>query len=430
MHDLKWIRQNPQDLDEGLRRRGKEPVSAAVLDLDTRYRAILTEIQDLQAQRNQLAKQFAIAKQQQQETAALATASEALKDKLATLEGTATTLSEELSTLLAEIPNHLAEDVPEGADESANQIIRQWGEPKHFDFSPQHHFELGESLGLMDFERAIKLSGSRFVVLYDQLSRLERALGAFMLDVHTREFGYREVNVPLLVHENSLFGTGQFPKMREDSFQVNSGHWLIPTAEVALTNLVAQEILSQDSLPLRFTAYSACFRAEAGAAGRDTRGMIRQHQFTKVELVSLTTPEQSKEEHERMVNAAETVLQRLELPYRTMLLCTGDTGFSPRKTYDLEVWLPGQQAYREISSCSNCGDFQARRMNARFRPHEGQKPEFIHTLNGSGLAVGRTLIAIMENYQQQDGSIRIPSILVPYMGGIEIIDREGGVTLI
>jgi seryl-tRNA synthetase len=424
MHDLKWIRQYPLDLDQGLARRGKEPASAAILDLDTRHRALLTELQDLQAQRNQLAKQFAIAKQQQQETASLAAASEGLKAKMATLEVTADSLSEKLKVLLAEIPNHPSRDIPDGLDESANQMIRQWGEARHFDFSPQHHFELGESLQLMDFERAVKLSGSRFVVLYDQLSRLERALAAFMLDIHTREFGYREVNVPLLVQESVLFGTGQLPKMREDIFQVNSGHWLIPTAEVALTNLVAQEILPLDSLPLRFTAYSSCFRAEAGAAGRDTRGMIRQHQFTKVELVSLTTPEQSEDEHEHMTQAAETILQRLDLPYRVMLLCAGDTGFNARKTYDLEVWLPAQKAYREISSCSNCGDFQARRMNARFRPHGGQKPEFIHTLNGSGLAVGRTLIAVMENYQQRDGSIRIPPVLVPYMGGIEIIEKS------
>jgi seryl-tRNA synthetase len=424
MHDLKWIRQFPQDLDQGLVRRGKEPVSATILDLDTRHRALLTELQDLQAQRNQLAKQFAVAKQQQQETASLAAASENLKAKMATHEAETAALSEKLTTLLAEIPNHPAADIPDGLDETANKMIRQWGEPRHFDFPPQHHVELGESLQLMDFERAVKLSGSRFVVLYDQLSRLERALGAFMLDIHTREFGYREVNVPLLVQESALFGTGQLPKMREDSFQVNSGHWLIPTAEVALTNLVAQEILPVEDLPLRFTAYSSCFRAEAGAAGRDTRGMIRQHQFTKVELVSLTTPEQSEDEHERMVKAAETILQRLELPYRTMLLCAGDTGFSAQKTYDLEVWLPAQKTYREISSCSNCGAFQARRMNARFRRSSEQKPEFIHTLNGSGLAVGRTLIAVMENYQQRDGSIRIPSVLIPYMGGIEIIQKS------
>lgn len=425
MHDLKWIREHPEEFDKGLVRRGLEPRSEAIRDLDWNRRVALTNLQNRQNDHKKIAEQYVIAKQLGKDEAEWIEAAKKNKSKIAEDEEKADDYSKKLNTLLAEIPNYLDKDVPEGTDESANQMVRQWGEPKCFDFPPQQHFELGESLGLMDFERATKLSGSRFVVLYDQLSRLERALGAFMLDVHTREFGYREVNVPLLVKEEVLYGTGQFPKMREDSFQVNSGHWLIPTAEVALTNLVAEEILSQKSLPLRFTAYSACFRAEAGAAGRDTRGMIRQHQFTKVELVSLTTPEQSAEEHERMVKAAETILQRLELPYRTMLLCAGDTGFNARKTYDLEVWLPGQQAYREISSCSNCGDFQARRMNARFRSPQGQKPEFIHTLNGSGLAVGRTLIAILENYQQHDGSIRIPSILVPYMGGIEVIEREG-----
>ncbi|MEI8295577.1 MAG: serine--tRNA ligase [Alphaproteobacteria bacterium] len=423
MHDLKWIRQFSEELDRGLARRGKEPLSKEILDLDTKHRAALTELQELQASRNQLAKDFAVAKRQGQETTDIAAKSEALKAKMAELETTAARLSEELGIILAGIPNHPAADIPDGLDESANEQVRQWGEPRSFDFTPRHHFELGEALQLMDFERAVKLSGSRFVVLYDQLSRLERALAAFMLDIHTREFGYREVNVPLLVKESALYGTGQFPKLREDTFQVNADHWLIPTSEVCLTNLVAEEILPSESLPLRFTAYSACFRAEAGAAGRDTRGMIRQHQFTKVEIVSLTQPDQSEEEHERMLKAAETVLQRLELPYRVMLLCAGDMGFNARKTYDLEVWLPGQNAYREISSCSNCGDFQARRMNARWRSAAGQKPEFIHTLNGSGLAVGRTIVAIMENYQEPDGSIRIPTALVPYMGGIEVIEK-------
>jgi seryl-tRNA synthetase len=314
--------------------------------------------------------------------------------------------------------------VPAGADESANVELRRWGEPRAFDFEPKEHDEIGARLG-MDFGRAAKLAGARFVVLFGQLARLERALAAFMLDLHTKDHGYTEVNPPLLVRDRVLFGTGQLPKFADDSFRTTAGHWLIPTAEVALTNLVADEILDSDQLPLRYTAWTPCFRSEAGAAGKDTKGMIRQHQFTKVELVSITKPEASESEHERLTACAETVLQRLELPYRVMILCSGDTGFTVRKTYDLEVWLPGQRRYREISSCSNCGDFQARRMRARFRPKGERRTEFVHTLNGSGLAVGRTLIALLETYQEADGSVRLPPALRPYMDGRERLCPDG-----
>lgn len=427
MHNIKWIRTHPEVFDAGLERRGQPKKSEYILSLDTRHREIITQLQSLQATRNQLAKQFATAKIHNQDTQPIVQASEELKDREARLEAEAHKLSHEIDECLSSLPNHLADDVPEGKDETSNVLIRDWGTRPRFDFSPKSHFELGQALDMMDFGRAAKLSGSRFVILYGLLSRLERALAAFMLDVNTQEFGYKEVTVPLMVQENIMFGTGQLPKFREDQFQVNTGHWLIPTAEVPLTNLVAQEILDYERLPLRFTAYSPCFRAEAGAAGRDTQGMIRNHQFTKVELVSITTPEQSEEEHDRMTRVAETLLQRLGIPYRVMMLCTGDTGFSARRTYDLEAWLPSQDTYREISSCSHCGDFQARRMNARFRHggnQEKNKPEFVHTLNGSGLPVGRTLIAILENYQQNDGSIRIPPVLVPYMDGIEIIRKS------
>lgn len=423
MHDIKWIRTSPDNFDEGLKRRGQPAKASHILDLDTQHRGILTQLQALQTERNQLAKQFAIAKTHQQETHSIAQASEALKAKVASLEASADALSQEIFTCLTSLPNTLAQDVPEGKDEGSNVLVREWGTHPHFAFLPKTHFDLGQTLGMMDFGRAAKLSGSRFVVLYGLLSRLERALAAFMIDTNTREFGYKEVTVPLLVNDAPLFGTGQLPKFREDQFQTNTGHWLIPTAEVPLTNLVAQEILSETELPLRFTAYSPCFRSEAGAAGRDTQGMIRNHQFTKVELVSITKPEQAEAEHERMTHVAESLLQQLGIPYRVMMLCAGDTGFSAKKTYDLEAWLPSQNTYREISSCSHCGDFQARRMNARFRQEDG-KLEFVHTLNGSGLPIGRTLVALLENYQQEDGSIRIPPVLVPYMDGIEIIKKS------
>ncbi|MBV8575909.1 MAG: serine--tRNA ligase, partial [Acetobacteraceae bacterium] len=330
---------------------------------------------------------------------------------------------QDIKDVLAALPNTLDPEVPEGADESANVVIVQHGEPRDLGFEPRQHFELGEALGMMDFAMAAKLAGSRFTVLRGALARLERALGQFMLDLHTREHGYAEISVPLLVNDATMYGTGQLPKFAADSFQTTDGRWLVPTAEVPLTNMVAGEIVPEKQLPIRVTALTDCFRSEAGAAGRDTRGMLRQHQFRKVELVSITHPEQSAAEHERMTEMAERVLALLELPYRRVLLCAGDTGFSSAKTFDLEVWLPGQQTWREISSCSNCRDFQARRMNARFRAADGKAVAHVHTLNGSGVAVGRALIAVLENHQQADGSILVPEVLWPYMGGMERIAR-------
>jgi seryl-tRNA synthetase len=344
-----------------------------------------------------------------------------LKERLPALEEEDKALGAEIEAILAAIPNLPADDVPEGPDESANVECRRWGNPRVFDFTPLDHDVLGEKLGLMDFDGAAKLSGARFVVLKGQIARLQRAIGQFMLDLQTVEHGYTEIDPPLMVKDAAAFGTGQLPKFAEDLFKTNTGHWLIPTAEVPLTNLLADSILDEAALPQRFTALTPCFRSEAGSAGKDTRGMIRQHQFWKVEMVSITHPDRSDEEHQRMTKCAEAVLQRLALPYRVIVLCTGDMGFSARKTYDIEVWLPGQQRYREISSCSNCGDFQARRMKARFRPEGEKGTRFVHTLNGSGLAVGRTLIAVMENYQRADGSIEIPEALRPYMNGLEVI---------
>jgi seryl-tRNA synthetase len=337
------------------------------------------------------------------------------------LELEARTFGDELQALLAMLPNLPAADVPDGPDETANVELRRIGAPRTFDFTPKDHAALGEALGMMDFETAARLSGARFVVLKAGLARLERAIAQFMLDMHTGEFGYTEVAPPVLVRDEALYGVGQLPKFAEDMFRTTGGLWLIPTSEVSLTNLVAEQIVEAASLPLRLTAYTPCFRSEAGAAGRDTRGMIRQHQFPKVELVSICRPDQSEAEHERMTGAAESVLKRLELPFRTVVLCSGDMGFAARKTYDIEVWLPGQNAYREISSCSNCGDFQARRMRARWREAGGKQTQFVHTLNGSGLAVGRTMIAVMENCQQADGSIVLPAALKPYMGGLDVL---------
>ncbi|MCE3230822.1 MAG: serine--tRNA ligase [Alphaproteobacteria bacterium] len=429
MLDLKQIRAQPEILDYALQRRGKPPVAKEILDLDTRHRASLTELQNCQTNRNALAKKFGEAKHNGADTTALSAESDRLKAEIGRWEKEVETYDRDLQALLSSLPNLPAADVPDGQDESQNKVIRTVGDIPVFDFTPKSHFDLGESLELMDFERATKLSGSRFVVMYGDLARLERALAAFMIDVHTREFGYKEVYLPLMVLEKTAWGTGHLPKTREDMFQTTQGLWLIPTAEVALTSLISEETLPEQSLPLRFTAYTPCFRAEAGAAGKDTRGMIRQHQFGKVELVSITTPQQSTAEHERMLSAAETILQRLKLPYQVMDLCTGDLGFHAEKTYDLNVWLPSQNTYREISSCSRCSDFQARRMNSRYRPQATAaepKPalQFVHTLNGSGLAVGRTLIAIMENYQQSDGSILIPEVLKAYMGGVEVIGKE------
>ncbi len=429
MHDLKLIRTTPDVLDASLKRRGKDPLSAKILELDEANRAVTTELQDLQSRRNQIAKSFGEAKRTNQDTTELAAEADQVKSKIAELEEKASEFGKILHDELSGIPNLVGADTPDGLDESQNVEIRKVGTPPTFSFEPKAHYDLGEALNKMDFEMAAKLTGSRFVVLYQELARLERALAAFMIDIHTSKFDYQEVYVPILVNDKTMYGTGQLPKFREDQFQTTSGYWMIPTAEVVLTNLVAEEILAEDQLPLRFTSYTPCFRAEAGAAGRDTRGMIRQHQFGKVELVSIVHPSKSADEHERMTKAAEEILQQLKLPYRVLTLCAGDMGFSAQKTYDLEVWLPSQKTYREISSCSNCGDFQARRMNARFKSQataDNPKPatEFVHTLNGSGLAVGRTMVAILENYQQEDGSIKIPDVLIPYMGGVDVIRKK------
>jgi seryl-tRNA synthetase len=424
MHDLKLWRDQPDALDAALRRRGIAPMAQALLERDRELRALQTELQEQQARRNALSKEIGRIRAQGGDAAAAIAEVGGLKDALQAGEERLRALAEALDAELAGIPNLLADDVPDGDDEGANIEIRRWGEPRAFDFTPKEHDDLGAPLG-MDFARAARLSGARFVALYGQLARLERALATFMLDIQTNEHGYTEVAVPYLVRDQVLFGTGQLPKFGEDSFRTTTGLWLIATSEIALANLVAGEILAEDQLPLRYTAYTPCFRSEAGAAGKDTKGMIRQHQFSKVELVSITRPDASVEEHERMTRCAETVLQRLELPYRVMVLCAGDTGFAVRKTYDIEVWLPGQGRYREISSCSNCGDFQARRMNARYRPHGERRTELVHTLNGSGLAVGRTLIAVLENGQQADGSITLPPALRPYMNGTERLAPHG-----
>ena len=424
MFDIKWIRENPETFDEGLRKRGLEPLSAKLMALDEERRKTLASLQEAQSRRNAASKEIGKAKAAKDEERAQALMKEVadLKEVIQQGEANAKEIEARLNAELAQIPNLPLPDVPVGPDETANVEVRRVGEPPRFDFEPKQHFEIGEALGLMDFETAAKLSGARFVVLKGALARLERALAAFMLDLHTTEFGYIEANPPLLVRDDAAFGTGNLPKFAEDLFQTTNGYWLIPTAEVSLTNFVREEILDEAQLPIRVTAWTPCFRSEAGAAGKDTRGMIRQHQFSKVELVSITTPEQSLAEHERMTACAEEVLKRLGLHYRTVLLCTGDMGFASQKTYDIEVWLPGQNTYREISSCSVCGDFQARRMNARYRPKDG-KPEFVHTLNGSGLAVGRTLIAVLENYQQADGSVIVPEVLRPYMNGLERITK-------
>jgi seryl-tRNA synthetase len=424
MFDLKWIRDNPETFDRGLARRGLPPASAPILALDRRWREAQTGAEQLQAERNRLSKEIGAAKAQGRDTGEIMGKVAQSKEQQAALEARAAQLRGEIDALLATLPNLPADDVPDGLDEQHNKLVRQHGEPPRFDFAPKDHVAIGEGLRLMDFARAGKLSGARFVVLYGQLAQLERALAQFMLDLHTREFGYREVSPPLLVRDETMFGTAQLPKFAEDQFQTTTGLWLIPTAEVTLTNLVADEILDEAELPLRWTAWTECFRAEAGAAGKDTRGMIRQHQFNKVELVSIAHPEQSESEHERMTRCAEEVLRRLGLAYRVMLLCAGDMGFAARKTYDLEVWLPGQNTYREISSCSQCGEFQARRMKARFRPQEGKGVRFEHTLNGSGLAVGRTLVAVLENYQRADGTVAVPDALKPYMGGRAVIGGD------
>lgn len=425
MFDIRQIRDEPEAFDAGQARRGLSATSAVLVELDAKRRDAQTRAQELQTRRNELSKQIGQAKAKGEDADAVIAEVAASKDAQATAESEAKEAMASLDEAMGALPNLPADDVPDGLDEDANVEVRKWGEPGQYDFEPKEHFDLGTDLGLMDFERAAKLSGARFVVLSGALARLERALGQFMLDIQTEDFGHTEVSPPALVRDEALFGTGQLPKFGEDLFRTGDGLWMIPTAEVPLTNLVANEILEEVDLPQRFTAQTLCFRSEAGAAGKDTRGMIRQHQFLKIEMVSIAHPDQSDQEHERMTGCAEAVLQRLELPYRVMLLSAGDMGFSARKTFDLEVWLPGQARYREISSVSNCGDFQARRMGARYRPREGKGTRFLHTLNGSGLAVGRTLIAVMENYQQADGSIALPAAIQPYMGGRTKIEIDG-----
>jgi seryl-tRNA synthetase len=482
VYDIKWIRDNPAAFDAGLKRRGLPAQSTAILALDESRRTILTTLQDAQSLRNSASKDIGRAKAAKDETTAaklMAAVAEA-KETIAKGEEQERQIDAEIEKVLSVIPNAPRDDVPDGTDETGNKEVRKVGTPPKLDFVPKQHFEIGEALGLMDFEAASRMSGARFVVLRGALARLDRAIASFMLDLHTTEFGYTEHVPPLLVKDHAMYGTGNLPKFKADLFETKrkgfvdqnelwedfftrqkptdqaeytasfnpdtpnaatrarlqksfADHcsqqsdlatlWLIPTAEVSLTNIVREQILDEDKLPMRLTAWTPCFRSEAGAAGRDTRGMIRQHQFSKVELVSITTPETSGDEHERMTNAAETVLQRLGLAYRTMLLCTGDMGFGSMKTYDIEVWLPGQDAYREISSCSVCGDFQARRMSARYRVKGGKDIRHVHTLNGSGLAVGRTLVAILENYQQADGSVVVPDVLQPYMGGLKRITK-------
>ncbi|WP_395663419.1 serine--tRNA ligase [Aestuariivirga sp.] len=425
MHDIKAIRENPASFDAGLARRGLSPMSADLLRIDAERREHVQKLQDAQARRNAASKEIGEAMKTGDKAKADALKAEmgSIKDFIASGEAVERDIDQRLTVALAVIPNLPLEDVPDGKDESGNVEVRRWGAPPGFNYEPRQHFDIGEWLGLMDFEAAAKISGARFVVMKGQLARLERALAQFMLDHQTGANGYTEHFVPFMVNDSAMYGTGQLPKFADDLFRTTDGRWLIPTAEVSLTNLVRDSILEEKDLPLRLTAYTPCFRAEAGAAGRDTRGIIRQHQFSKVELVSITTPEQSREELERMTGAAESVLQALGLHYRVMRLCTGDMGFGSRMTYDLEVWLPGQNAFREISSCSVCGDFQARRMDARFKPADGKGTRYVHTLNGSGLAVGRTMVAVLENGQNADGSVTIPEALRPYMGGADKITR-------
>ena len=425
MHDIKAIRDNPEAFDRGLARRGLPPMAAGLLKIDAEKRDHVQKLQDSQARRNAVSKEVGDAMKAGDKARAETLKAEvaSIKDFIASGEEIERQFNAKLSDALAVIPNIPLDEVPDGTDEHGNVEVRRWGEAPKFAFEPRQHFDIGEWLGLMDFDIAAKLSGARFVVLKGQLARLERALAQFMVDLHTNENDYTEVYAPYMLRDEAMFGVAQLPKFAEDLFRTTSGHWLIPTAEASLTNLVREQILEERQLPIRMTAYTPCFRAEAGAAGRDTRGMIRQHQFSKVEMVSIAAPEQANAEHERMTACAEEVLKRLKLAFRTIVLCTGDMGFGSRKTYDIEVWLPGQKAFREISSCSQLGEFQARRMEARYKPADGKGTRYVHTLNGSGLAVGRTLIAVLENYQNADGTVTIPEILRPYMGGHEKITR-------
>jgi seryl-tRNA synthetase len=424
MHDIRLIRENPESFDAALARRGLEPLASGLIVLDEERRALTTQVQVAQSRRNEASKLIgaAMAKGDKDAAEALKAEVAALKDAMPALEADADELAAKLKAALEIIPNLPAADVPHGAGEDENVELSRWGTPREFDFTAKEHADIAPALG-MDFETGARLSGARFTFLRGDMARLHRALGQFMLDVQTREHGYEECNPPVLAGDDAMYGTDKLPKFAEDSFCTTNGRWLIPTSEVSLTASVMGELLDERALPKRLTALTLCFRSEAGAAGRDTRGFIRQHQFEKCELVSIVRPEDSEAEHQRMVRAAETILERLNLPYRKLLLCTGDMGFGARKTYDLEVWLPGQCAYREISSCSNTGDFQARRMNTRYRVAketggEQKTTQFVHTLNGSGLAVGRTLVAVIENYQNADGSVTVPDALLPYMGGV------------
>jgi seryl-tRNA synthetase len=425
MHDIRWIRDNADAFDAGLARRGLDPVSATVLDVDVRHRAAQTKVQEAKNRRNQASKEIGAAKGRGEDAEALVAEVGELKTVIRNGEEEERGLGAEIEELLSALSNLPGRDVPDGLGESDNVEVRRIGDPPTFDFDVRDHVDIGEGLGMMDFEAAARMSGSRFVVLKSVLARLERGLANFMLDIQTEEFGYQEIKPPSLVRDAAAFGTGQLPKFAEDLFHTDDGYWLIPTAEVPLTNLVREQILNEADLPIRRTAYTSCYRSEAGAAGKDTRGMIRQHEFTKVEMVTIAHPDRSDEELEFMTGCAEKILTRLGLAFRTIVLSCGDMGFSARKTYDIEVWLPAQETYREISSCSNCGEFQARRLQTRFRPKgESKGTRFVHTLNGSGLAVGRTLVAVLENYQQEDGSVLIPEALRPYMGGREVIRAE------
>ena len=423
MYDIKWIRDNAETFDKGLKRRGLGEKSKAVLELDAKCRKAQTDLQDMQKRRIEISMQISGLKKEGKDTSALVNEVSSIKRDMTGKEDEVAALSNELTKLLEVLPNLPADDVPDGKDENDNVEIRRFMEPTKFSFAPKEHDELGVKLGLLDFETAAKIAGARFVFLRGALARLERAIAQFMLDLHTEEHGYTECEVPLLVNDATMYGTGQLPKFAEDLFKTTDGRWLIPTAEVPLTNSVAGNVLNENDLPIRITALTPCFRSEAGAAGKDTKGMIRQHQFYKVEMVSVVKAEDSDAELERMTSCAEDVLKRLELPFRTIVLCTGDMGFGSRKTYDVEVWLPGQNKYREISSCSTCGAFQGTRMNARYKTNGKKGTSYVHTLNGSGLAVGRTLVAGMENYQQQDGSIVVPKVLRKYMNGLEIIKK-------
>jgi seryl-tRNA synthetase len=417
MHDLKAVRDDPFAFDAAMTRRGLPAQAETILELDRKHRAVIQRLQELQTRRNDVSKQIGQKKAKGESADDLLAETARIKAELPELEGQEREAGKAVQDMLAGLPNIPQADVPDGKDEKDNVEVRRVGTPPSFDFKVKDHVALGEGLGGMDIPTASRMSGARFTLLKGQVARLERALASFMLDLHTREFGYTEISPPLMVRDQAAFGTGQLPKFGEDLFRTNTGHWLIPTAEVPMTNIAAEQIIDEDTLPWRFTGYTPCFRSEAGAAGKDTHGMLRQHQFYKVELVSIAHPDRSVEEHERMTACAEEVLKRLGLAYRTVVLCTGDMGFSAQKTYDIEVWLPAQETYREISSCSNCGEFQARRMQARCRPKGGKGTRFVHTLNGSGLAVGRTLIAVLENYQQRDGSVIVPEALRPYLGG-------------